>query len=65
MTLFGLTVVAGIMGALCLPFFWLVGSEEHIENCRCIIALAAAGVASPFYFLYCFLFDIDKLKEML
>lgn len=64
MTFFGIGVVMGIMCVVALPFCWLVDSKEHTEDCYEGIGLLGCAFAYPFVWLWYFVVDTDKLKEI-
>lgn len=64
-TLVGLTVIAGFIGFLFFPLCWLMENHEGMEDCREVMGIAVAGIAYPFLWLWCFVFNIEELKDML
>jgi len=62
-TFCGLTIVAGILGIIFLPFWWIADNRDGVNSCFEIMEIAFCGIVFPFVYLYYFIIGGEKFKE--
>lgn len=65
LTIAGLSIIWGLLCILSYPLLWLIEQETGMQWCCKGIEFAKFGIACPFFVLYYFVFDVDKLKGIM